>query len=152
MKSTLIIFMLGTLISCSSLNSTISEYKFDYLIGDWERTNGRPGTKTIESWTKTSDRDYSAISEVLVEGDTVYKKTVRLEKSSDTFFYIADVPQNPNSTNFRIVEIGLKGFSALNGKNDFPKKIKYERKSAAFLHATISGNGKEVLYKFKKID
>lgn len=152
MKNSVVLLLLATLISCSSLNFSKPEANFDYLLGTWERTNGEPGTKTIESWTKISDEIYSAISVVVMDSDTVYKETVRLEKLGDTYFYRAEVPQNLNPTNFRVVDIGQHGFSAINPNNDFPKRIKYRGKSTTFLYATISGNGKKVLYVFKRIN
>ena len=150
MKNVLIILIIVVLMSCSSKKKLPTELSFDYLIGNWERTNGKSGSKTYESWKKIDKDNYSSISVVLVQGDTVYKETVRLEKRSDTFFYIADVPQNEVPTEFKVVHQDQSGFSAINPENDFPKKIRYEKIDTRQLNAVISGGGKEVHYQFEK--
>ena len=150
MKNMLVILIISVLMSCNSKKKLPTGLSFDYLVGNWERTNGKSGSRTYESWKKMDKDTYSSISVVLVQGDTVYKETVRLEKRGDTIFYIADVPQNEVPTEFKVVHQDQYGFSAINPENDFPKRIKYEKIDAGQLNAIISGNGKEVLYQFDK--
>lgn len=149
MKNTILIVMMGTLISCSSSNSKKSGPTFDYLIGNWERTNGRPGTQTMESWKKLDNQTYKAISVTLKGKDTVYMEHCTIRKEEGNYYYIADVPQNQNPTKFKIVEFTNESFKAVNPEHDFPREINY-RVSGNTITASISGGEKQIDYNFKK--
>lgn len=139
-----IIISLIALTSCGATQSS-----FDWLVGSWERTNGKLGTQTIESWEKVDDKTYKAISVVLKGMDTVYTEYCTIKKEGDNYYYIADVPQNTNSTRFKIVEITDQGFKAVNTKHDFPKEISYKISGNTII-ASISGDDKQIDYNFKK--
>jgi len=140
----LIILALVVLASCS-----VAKSDFDWLVGSWERTNGRPGTQTIESWKKIDGETYKAISVVLKEKDTVYKEHCTIKKEGDSYYYIAEVPQNKNPTKFKIIEFTNQGFKAVNPEHDFPKEITY-KVSGKTIIASISGGEKQIDYNFEK--
>jgi len=140
----LIILTLVLLASCGTAKSD-----FDWLIGSWERTNGKPGTQTIESWKKIDSKTYKAISVVLKDKDTVYKEHCTIKKEGNDYYYIAEVPQNPNLTRFKIVEFTNESFKAVNPKHDFPKEITYKITGNKII-ASISGGDKQIDYNFEK--
>lgn len=141
-KLTIIILILLT--SCG-----IAKSDFDWLVGSWERTNGKPGTQTIESWEKVDNKTYKATSVVLMDRDTVYKEYCTIKKEGNDYYYIAEVPQNPNPTKFKIVEFTNQGFKAVNPEHDFPKEITYKIFENKII-ASISGGDKQIDYNFEK--
>lgn len=144
-KSILSIFIIIlVLFSCS-----IDASHFDWLVGTWERTNGKPGTKTIETWEKLDHKTYKAISLVLNNKDTLYKEHCTIKKEGDYYYYIADVPQNPYPIKFKIVEFTDQSFKAVNPQHDFPKEITYKVSDNKII-ASISGGNKQVDYNFEK--
>lgn len=140
----LIIIALIILASCGATKSD-----FDWLVGSWERTNGKPGTQTIESWEKVDSKTYKAISVVLKDKDTVYTEHCTIKKEGDNYYYIAEVPQNPNPTKFKIIAFTSQGFKAVNPEHDFPKEINYKISGNTII-ASISGGDKKIDYTFEK--
>ena len=147
---TLLVFALA-INSCKPQNEATHKGEFDWLVGSWERTNGKPGTKTLESWKKMDDHSYKALSVVLKDKDTVYKENCTIMKEGEQYYYIAEVPQNPNPTKFKIVGFSDKSFKATNPNHDFPKEIKYSL-SNHIIKASVSGNGKQIDYIFGESD
>ena len=47
---------------------------FDWLVGDWIRTNGKASEQTYEQWQKISAEKYEGLGFTLVKKDTVGKK------------------------------------------------------------------------------
>jgi hypothetical protein len=137
-------------IVCIALSTcSKTQPSFDWLVGSWERTNGKSGTQTFESWEKIGDETYNAISVVLQGADTVYTEHCTIKKEGDNFYYIAEVPQNSEATYFKISNVNGNSFTAENPEHDFPKKIQYLYRNGE-LRATISGGDKKIEYLFKK--
>ena len=146
----LLIIALLVLASCGTYG-TYDTYRssFDWLVGSWERTNGKPGTQTIESWEKIDANTYTGISVVLRNNDTVYKERASIKKENDTYYYIAEPQQNPEPTKFKITVFNNFSFKSENPNHDFPKEINYMRQGDTII-ASILGNGKKIDYNFKK--
>ena len=126
-----------------------SQSDFDWLVGSWERTNGKPGTQTFESWEKIDAYTYEGISVVLRNNDTIYKEKATILKEQDTYYYIAEPQQNAEPTKFKITVFNNFSFKSENPEHDFPKEINYTRKGNTII-ASILGNGKQIDYNFKK--
>lgn len=131
-------------LSCNS-----PQANFDWLVGSWERTNGKPGTQTIETWEKINTTTYKALALVLNNQDTVYKEICTIKKEKNEYYYIAEEPENPKPTPFKIVESTNESFKAVNPENEYPKVITYKF-SKGKITATISGGGKQADYNFER--
>ncbi|WAC02757.1 DUF6265 family protein [Lacinutrix neustonica] len=140
----LIIISLIILTSCG-----VAKSDFDWLVGSWERKNGKPGTQTIESWKKVDGKTYKCISVVLKDKDTVYSEHCTIKKEGNDYYYIAEVPQNRNPTKFKIIKFNSEGFKAVNPEHDFPKEINYQISGNTII-ASISGGDKKIDYNFEK--
>ena len=70
-------------------------------------------------------------------------------KIDGKFYYVAEVSHNPDPTYFEMTSISDNGFICENPDHDFPKKITYKLENGVLI-ATISGNGKEIAFVFKR--
>lgn len=150
MKNVLVILIIAVMMSCGSKKKLPIGHSFDYLVGNWERTNGKKGTRTLESWKKMGIDSYTSVSIVIKGIDTIYKETVTLEKQGNDFFYVADVPQNDEPIKFKVIQFDDHEFTATNSHHDFPKKIYYKKLDSVNMVATVSNNQKQIVYLFKK--
>ena len=141
----LVTLMASVLTSCSRIKPD-----FDWLMGSWERSNGKPNTQTIETWDKINDTNYVGISLVLIGQDTNYREDCIISKEGNDYYYIADVPENIRPTKFKIIEFSKQGFKAINYKHDFPQEIIYKLKGND-LTASISGEDKTIIYEFIRL-
>ncbi len=145
------ITLLFTLTASMTYGQATTNDSFQWLLGDWERTNNQPGKTTLESWNKVSDREYKGIGVTTQDQDTVFYEDIRLSYIGDTLFLIVSTPQHKDAVQFKITSQDEYSFTAENPDNDFPKKIEY-RKSDQGLKATISGGGEEIDFLFAKVE
>lgn len=140
------IFMVGA----STSKQFVDMHKANWLIGTWE--NKTQKGSVYETWSKTSDREFSGKSYILQGKDTVVFETILLKQDHDTVFYIPSVKsQNgglPVRFSGKIVSDTQLVFENL--KHDFPQVIIYTRVSADSLVAVISGtrNGQNSQQRF----
>lgn len=101
----LIIFFLITSCSTSKQANLSSTLNFDWLIGEWERTNEEPGKTTFEKWKKINEAEYHGNSYTLKNRDTSWQENVSLKKSQ--MYWIYDVTQKgeTKSTPFKITSL-----------------------------------------------
>ena len=131
MKKLYFVLLIITLISCNSSQ----EAQFDWLLGNWERTNDSKGNKTYEYWTKKSDTEYIGLGCTLKGKDTVFKENIHLIKDKEQWvFKVIGVNETP--TLFPITLMTEKSFTCENSENKFPKKI---------IYATEKGNLKVII-------
>ena len=140
--------LLLVLLSCG-LNSQKST-DFDWLIGKWERENVRPGRTAFEIWEREGEL-LSGIGVTLEGTDTVFVEKLSIISKEGQFYYVADVTANTAPTLFKISDYNADGFVSENPEHDFPKKIMYTLDGNKML-ATISGDGKEIPFAFKRVD
>ena len=55
------------MISCTNPSTE----SFDWLVGEWQRTNEKEGRETFEMWNKVTDYEYSGFGVTLQDGDTL---------------------------------------------------------------------------------
>lgn len=122
---------------------------FNYLLGTWHRSNGKPETTTIESWNKVNASTYASTAIVLEASDTIYIENSWIRQEGTEYYYVSDAPENKMPIKFKIIEYSASSFKAVNNNHDFPKVIRYSR-SDSKLKATISGNGNHIDYHFEK--
>lgn len=141
------IYLLLTIITLCSCNNT-QETQFNWLLGNWERTNDSNENKTYEYWSKKSDTEYIGLGCTLKNKDTIFKENIHLIKEKEQWvFKVIGVNEKP--TLFPLSNISNSSFTCENPKNDFPKKIHYSLDGKK-LKATISDSKKEIPFLFKK--
>ena len=151
MKTLLFIILVGIVIEIHAQTPVQAKgiHQVEWLIGQWKRTNAKPGRSSVETWKK--DRDQLVGFAVNMNGrDTTYVEKLKIVFKDNTLYYVADVPQNKSEVYFKLTELSESGFVCENPQHDFPKKIRYERTGSG-LRAVISGDGKEIPYLFEKM-
>jgi len=89
------LYFLLVIVVLSSCNKT-QEFQFDWLLGNWERTNDSKENKTYESWTKKSDTEYIGLGCTLKGKDTVFKENIQLIKEKEKWiFKVIGINENP---------------------------------------------------------
>lgn len=144
MRSILLFIIATTLITCKQ-----DQESYDWMVGEWERTNGKPGTQTLESWKKIDPETYTSEAMVLSGPDTLFVEHCTIKKIDNDYYYIAEVDHNDSPTHFKIIESKKGSFIAVNEAHDFPKKITYTINGNE-LNAAVSGDDKVIEYQFKR--
>jgi hypothetical protein len=141
----LIIFLiigLNTSLQAQSLQD------LSWLTGTWSRTNVKAGRSAHERWIKTAE-GLQGWGVNMNGTDTTFVEKLRIVTKASKLYYVADVPQNKESTYFLIIEVTANSFTCENPKHDFPRKITYQLEGSK-LKATISGDGKSMDYLFER--
>lgn len=117
----------------------------DWLLGTWE--NKTPKGSIYETWNKTNDHEFSGMSYIIKEKDTIVFENIRLAWEQDGMFYIP-VVKNQNEglpVRFASKTISENQLVFENLQHDFPQSISYTKINPDSLVAEISGskNGKE---------
>ncbi|MEO6136357.1 MAG: hypothetical protein ABIP35_14455 [Ginsengibacter sp.] len=159
MKKIFFIVTIGlVLYSCNQQAQTETENKnnveivkqnFDWLLGKWIRTNDKGGVQTFENWEKKSDSEYIGLG-YIQNSDKEWEENIKLIKSGTYWSFDVSEKGDVIPTKFKLTVIEERKFICENQDNEFPKAIEYKMVGDT-LHAKISGNGKEVLFEFKKI-
>lgn len=123
-----------------------SKADFDWLLGQWERTNNSKDSKNYEHWSKTDD-SYIGLGYTLQAKDTVFKENMRIIKM-DGIWILEVSGVNENPTYFKFTNQSDTSFVCKNPDNEFPKKIKYF-KDGKKLTAIISDEKIEIPFYFK---
>lgn len=137
--------------ACESRSTQSTSATPAWLVGDWERTNEKPGKATFESWTKINDQEYHGTSFTLQHTDTLWQENVILHKTGTDWYYTVSQKGETGSTPFKLTAFTSNGFVCENAENEFPKKIEYKSVDAQSFQATISGGDMQVDFTFRKI-
>ncbi len=139
------------LLSFVLLASCQSTENFDFLIGEWERTNEDTGRRTLETWVKQDDSTYLGHSYTLRGADTVWQEHTMLSPIAGVWYLQVRLMDETQSTDFKVTESDDRSFTCENPQNEFPKTIRYER-AGAELQAEISGGGDPVAFLFVPVN
>jgi len=121
---------------------------FDWLIGEWKRTNDKTGQETFEYWTKSSDNIYNGIGCTMQNTDTVFKEQLSILKTNNKWaLKVSGVHDTP--VFFQMTKIKTKQFTCSNDSNDFPKTIEYTLLGDS-LFAIVSNDENEIKFTFTK--
>lgn len=132
MKS--IYFLLLTLVLSSCIGTKVPSQNFDWLIGNWQRTNDKSAdNKTYEEWKKESRDKYVGYGWTVNKNDTISAELIYLEKKNGKWNFIVYPMEDTIPTLFTMTNIEKDKFECENPENEFPKKITY------------SWNGKELI-------
>lgn len=144
MKALLLLLLLAFSVSANAQ----SLKEMEWLTGTWNRTNVKAGRSAHERWIKTAE-GLQGWGVNMNGTDTTFVEKLRIVPKDSKLYYVADVPQNKESTYFLITEATANSFTCENPQHDFPKKIMYQLDGNK-LKATISGNGKSMDYFFER--
>ncbi|SDS45779.1 hypothetical protein SAMN04488553_2302 [Gramella sp. MAR_2010_147] len=121
---------------------------FDWIIGDWIRTNGMHKLTTTEHWKKISSNLYEGTGVTKKNNETVFRENLRIIKKEEKWIYeVTGV--NKETTNFLLTSISDNTFTAVNPENEFPKKISYRTEDKKLI-AEISDDRKKEIFEFSK--
>lgn len=119
---------------------------FDFLLGDWERTNTKPGIITKEHWTIRSRTQYVGHGYTLEKGDTIFQEYMRLTKEKDLWTLEVEGP-NEDPVPFEVTGFATNEFTAQNPTNQFPTTIFYSYFDDT-LSAKVSNDTQELRFIF----
>ncbi|MEP5614278.1 MAG: DUF6265 family protein [Cyclobacteriaceae bacterium] len=143
------LFVLLLVLTSCGLKAQESK-KLDWLVGKWERENVRSGRTAFEIWERQGD-SLNGIGVTMQGADTVFVEKLNIISKEGQLYYIANVSANASPTLFKISMYDASGFVSENPEHDFPKKIVYKLDGNKLI-ATISGDGNEIPFAFKKVD
>lgn len=124
---------------------------FDWLIGDWQRTNNQEGKITLESWGMTTDGNYRGIGWTMRGADTLSSEIMVIKKSDNGYVFEVRIPSDSIPTPFEIITAKSSTFTCVNEENEFPKRIVY-MKTDKGMEAVISGDGMEIPFFFVPVE
>lgn len=138
------------LLSCNSKTKkeTFSS-DFDFLLGDWERTNTKPGVVTMEHWIIKSPTEYSGHSYTLEKKDTTFQEHLSLVRENNQWILKVAGP-NETPVSFEVTGFSPISFTAENPTHDFPKKITYSYFDDT-LSAKVSNEEMEIPFIFWRV-
>ena len=131
-------------------NPTISSQNFDWVLGEWKRSNEQAGKETFETWKKVSDNEYLGLGYTMENSDTIWKENITLINRDTVWNFEVTGKGESQPTIFLITNIEEERFESENQENEFPKVISYFREGRE-LHAVISGGGTEILFLFEAV-
>ncbi len=147
MKFYLLSSILLLLLSCDSRTkqNTYSS-DFDFLLGDWERTNSKEGQLTMEHWKIISATEYRGHGYTLEKRDTTFQEHMLLIKKNGIWNLEVSGP-NADPVIFEITSSATNKLTAENPIHDFPKKITYSYFDDT-LSAKVSNEDMEIPFIF----
>jgi len=140
-------FLLTLALLLATVSHSQSLKALKWLEGTWERQNTKPGSNGFEIWEAPTKEAIVGKGLTIKGADTVFVEKLRIVSKDKKLYYVADVSQNAAPVYFELTEVTQTGFTCENPEHDFPKKIVYVLDGTK-LTATISGNGKEIPYRF----
>lgn len=151
MRPLICICSLFLLIACQKKTSSeLPKGDFDYLIGNWERTNEQEGKKTYEAWQRPDTYVYKGTGYTLQEKDTIWKEQMQLIKRDTTWVLEIQSAQEP-MVSFTILTKTASTFLAHNPTHDFPTHIQY-RYFDDTITAIVSSEEMEIPFIFWRVE
>ena len=119
--------------------------KPEFLLGEWIRTNDKPGNITYEIWSK----NFTGLGFTLKEKDTIFKEILSIVSINDTLtLKVEGVNETP--TLFQFTSQTDTSFVAENPTHDFPTKIIYWLENKQ-LKAHVSNKEFGIEFVFEKL-
>lgn len=149
----LALLILFCLIACNFKQESkiVNEHStFDWLLGNWIRTNEKEDRKTYESWIKINQQEYAGISFTIKNTDTIWQEKVAFTKNNGIWNYTVTPKGEINKTVFKVSHYDSISFICENEENEFPKIIKYF-KDGNKIKATIEGGEMKIPFEFEKM-
>lgn len=121
--------------------------KLLWIVDSWVSADGE--SKQYEEWKIVDDNLIAGSSKTVKNGEVNFSEKLKIEKTTEGIFYIADVKHNQGPVKFKLIEVSDSIAVFENPEHDFPRKITYLLENGN-LHAFIEGPGKDG--QNKKID
>lgn len=121
--------------------------KLLWIADSWVSASGE--TTSYEEWKVINDDLFEGGSKTIKEGKVIFSESLKIEKTADGIYYVADVAHNPAPVKFKLTSVTDTSAVFENPDHDFPKKITYLLEEGN-LHAFIEGPGKDG--NIKKVD
>lgn len=134
-----------------ALTTTKKDESFDWLLGNWKRTNEEKGKETFENWIKISNIEYSGIGFTLQNKDTVSKEFMKILETNGKWNLLVKVSDEQEFIKFDMSEIKEDKFDCKNDSLDFPKLIRYW-KNGNRINALVSGDSLNLSFEFERIE
>ena len=131
-------------------STTQSTENFDWLLGNWKRTNEEKGKETFENWKKTNDTEYNGIGFTLQNSDTLSQEQMKLIQTNGKWNLLVKTPDEKDFIKFDMAELAENKFECKNDTLDFPKLIKYW-KNGDKMNAIVSGDSLKLSFEFERI-
>jgi hypothetical protein len=142
------------LLACQPKKETLPSTKtydsFDFLVGNWVRTNDEEGNKTYETWIKENDSTYRSHGYTIHGLDTIWQEYAVLAPLDTAWYFTVVVSNDTHNVPFLLTAYDAYSFTCENAYIDFPKVIRY-RKNGNGLHAEIEGNGRIIPFVFEPL-
>lgn len=122
---------------------------FDWLLGNWQRTNDDQGKQTFEQWSKVNDRQYAGLGFTMQANDTVFIERIQLVHKNDVWTFEVTGRDQKAPTVFELTSFDDNSFSCKNDENEFPNVIEYTGNNNE-LNAVISGSDMMIPFDFIK--
>lgn len=155
MKKLLLLLTIFILACNPKEKSAVSNEKpasqFDWLLGNWTRTNEKKDRQTFENWVKINGSEYAGEGYTLQNNDTIWKETVQLIESNGQWAFAVTPKGETKQTIFNLIKIENHAFTCESKTNDFPKIIHYF-KDGHSLKAEISGGDMKIPFEFERIN
>ncbi len=142
----LLMLPLATVVQSESLRKL---KQMEWLLGNWTRTNARPGKSGFERWTRVSDTEWKGRGISLTGSDTTFVEKLRIVIENDKVYYVAEVPGNAKPVYFELTTVTPNSFVCENPSHDFPKRIAYEW-DGQVIRARVSSGDQGMDYVFKR--
>ena len=130
--------------------TTQPKENFDWLLGNWKRTNEEKGKETFENWKKINDSEYNGIGFTLQNRDTLSQEQMKLKQTNGKWNLLVKTPDEMDFIKFEITEMADDKFECKNETLDFPKLIKYW-KNGDKLNAIVSGDSLKLSFEFERM-
>lgn len=150
----IILLLLGiSFISCNSTTNKSEDIKaanFDWLLGEWKRTNEVAGKETFENWKKVNENEYAGEGITLQNGDTIFHEIMTFYKSEEQWDLSVKNPKEVEFTIFKGVSHNKSEFTIENNEIEFPNQIKYWIKEGKLM-ASVSNSDIHISFVFERI-
>lgn len=148
----LLFVLIFSLYSCESTKTSVKNPSFDFLVGEWIRTNEKSDRKTFESWKKVDRNTFLGCGFTIKNNDTISREYLTLSKIDNKWVLKVNLNKTKNdTTDFELINSDENSFTLENQENDFPKFIKYW-KIGNQLKAEISNDeSSKIAFDFEKI-
>lgn len=149
----LIFMLLGLcLIACSPQEQSKKSQKtesanFDWLLGQWQRTNDEAGKQTYEQWAKVNSLTYQGLGFTMQEGDTIWQEAILLIQNEGEWSF--EVKGAEETTRFQLTEYDSLSFRCENPEHDFPTTIEYQLVGDE-IKAVVSGGEMKIPFTFER--
>jgi len=123
---------------------------FDWLLGEWKRTNDEKGKETFEIWEKINASEYNGVGFTIQNNDTIFQEKMKMQKTAGKWIFLVKTNKDEEFTKFDIDKIEEDEFECKNDTLDFPKLIKYW-KNGNKINALVSGDNMELSFEFERL-